>query len=477
MPSLLNIGIFRSILAKRFKLLVGYIRIYIFARDPARRRGITGIRRIRKVSGHMRRDSERIMANADRSACYSIPAGSPAGKPGGTTVLATARSGIICILGLLIIITAAGANGDPSPPLPHLFYGNVTILGDPAPAGLPIDAVVKTGDTIVGGGTITSTVGTYGGPGPIDPKLIVSLDDPDAVGPLSVAFSVNGMPAVCREYGTGTWQETFPFSSGTVTNLDLNVEELLLVANFIGSPTGGFAPLAVQFTDLTSGPHDAWSWDFGDGPGSVQENPVHVYGNPGTYTVSLTVRDTSTGVFNTKTRTAYITVSALPASPVADFTANTTDGYVPLTVHFTDLSSGSPFEWGWNFGDGTTSTVQNPVHTYQNPGVYSVTLSIRGVSGTDSETKPGFITVRAPVPTANFTANQTEGVAPFMVAFTDLSTGYPQEWNWNFGDGGSSVSQNPVHTYNSAGIFTVTLTVENSAGINTRTRSDYINVT
>jgi PKD repeat protein len=439
--------------------------------------GITGIRRDTQVPGYMRRDSERTMANADRSAWYSIPAGFPAGKPGGLNVHTTARSGIICILGLLIIISTAGANGDTIPPLPHLFYGNVTILGDPAPAGLPVNAMVKAGDSYVGGGTITSTFGRYGGPGPQDPKLIVSLDDQDAPGPLSVAFFVNGMPAVCREYDTGIWLETFPYSSGTVTNLDLNVAELILSADFSASETLGVAPLNVQFTDMSTGPHNSWEWSFGDGGTSTQQNPVHQYAAPGTYTVSLTVRDSSTSVSDTETKPGYITVTELPAPPVAAFTANVTEGVAPLVVRFTDLSTGLPFEWGWSFGDGGTSAFQNPVHTYTNPGVYTVSLSVRGISGIDSESKPGYITVRAPVPTANFTANQTEGVAPFTVAFTDHSTGYPQEWSWSFGDGGSSVSRNPVHTYNSAGIFTVTLTVENSAGTNTLTRRDYINVT
>ena len=417
------------------------------------------------------------MANADRSACYSNPAGFPTGKPGGLTVHTTARSGIICILGLLIIISAAGANGDTIPPLPHLFYGNVTILGDPAAAGLPVNAVVKAGDTEVGGGTIASTLGRYGGPGPQDPKLIVSLDDQDAIGPLSVAFSVNGMPAVCRKYGTGTWLETFPFSSGTVTNLDLNVEELLLSANFSASETLGFAPLNVQFTDTSTGPHNRWEWSFGDGGTSTQQNPIHQYTVPGTYTVSLTVRDSGTSASDTETKPGYITVTQLPAPPVAAFTANVTSGVAPLTVRFTDLSTGLPFEWGWSFGDGGTSSLKNPVHTYANPGVYTVTLTVRGIGGIDSETKIHYIIVSTPIPRANFTANQTNGVAPFTVAFTDLSTGYPDDWSWNFGDGGTSISQNPVHTYNSAGIFTVTLTVENSAGTNTLTRRDYINVT
>lgn len=374
------------------------------------------------------------------------------------------------ILCLIVFFGISSANGVSDPQPPHIFYGNVSIVGIAAPVNTTISAMVDGGSGIL----ITNTLGKYGGPGALSPKLLVQGEIPAAS---EIEFFVNGLPAKCREYGTTVWEGSYPYTSGGITNLDLNVEEIPLLADFSGNPTGGYVSLTVQFTDLSTGFHDGWSWDFGDGGTSSVPNPVHIYHNPGTYTVMLTVRDIGAGISATQTKTGYITVSALPPAPVAAFTANQTSGNAPLAVHFTDLSSGLPFEWGWNFGDTGTSALQNPVHVYTSPGTYTVSLTIRSISGTDSETKINYITVTVSPPAANFTANRTEGTTPLPVTFTDLSTGFPDTWTWNFGDGGTSTARNPVHTYTSAGIFTVNLTVSNSAGTDTLTRSDYINVT
>ncbi len=375
------------------------------------------------------------------------------------------------LTGIVVLVLLAGpaaAVNEDGEPLPHVFFGNASILGEPASGN--VVAVVAGG----GGSIAIASPGLYGSPGALTPKLIVQGDN--ITEGAEITFFINDLLAVCREHGTLTWQASYPFTSGAVTNLDLNVGEVPLVADFTGTPTAGFAPLAVQFTDLSSGFHDTWSWSFGDGSSSTAENPVHVYTSPGTFTVSLTVRDLSSGTEDTETKSSYIKVSGLPGSPVAQFTANVTLGDAPLPVQFTDLSAGSPFEWGWNFGDGGTSFLQNPVHTYTTPGTYTVSLSIRSVSGTDSEIKTNFIRVTTPQPKANFTANETTGVAPFPVAFMDLSSGSPAAWLWNFGDGATSTQRNPTHTYTSAGIFTVSLRVSNAAGNDTLTRPDYINV-
>ncbi|MDD1705698.1 MAG: PKD domain-containing protein [Methanoregulaceae archaeon] len=374
---------------------------------------------------------------------------------------------LLCLIMLCGIISANGVL-DPKPP--HIFYGNVSIVGVPAPADTTISAMVDGGSGIL----ITDTPGKYGGPGALSPKLLVQGEIPNAS---EIEFFVNGMPARCREYGTLVWEGSYPYTSGGITNLDLNVEEIPLSADFSGNPTAGYVPLAVQFTDLSTGFHDEWSWDFGDGGSSSSANPSHIYHDTGTYTVMLEVRDSSDGTSSTKTRSGYITVAAIPPVPVAAFTANVTTGPAPLAVKFTDLSTGSPHEWGWSFGDTSTSGVQNPVHTYTRPGYYTVTLAIRGLSGTDSETKVNYIHVTGFPPAANFTANRTSGSAPLAVAFTDLSTGFPESWTWSFGDGTSSSEQNPVHRYTTAGFFTVNLTVTNTEGSDTLSRSDYIQVT
>lgn len=380
------------------------------------------------------------------------------------------RKFIGVILCLIVFCGISSANGGIDPKPPHLFYGNVSIVGIGAPVNTTISAMVDGGSGIL----ITDTPGKYGGPGALSPKLLVQGEIPNLS---EIEFYVDGMPAKCREYGTSVWEGSYPYTSGYITNLDLNVEEIPLLADFSGNPTGGYVPLTVQFTDLSTGFHDGWSWDFGDGGTSAAANPVHIYHNPGTYTVMLTVRDIGAGLSADKIKSGYITVAPLPPAPVAAFTANQTSGSAPLAVHFTDLSTGSPFEWGWNFGDTGTSALQNPVHVYTSPGTYTVSLTIRGISGIDSEIKINYITVTVSPPAANFTANRTEGTSPLPVAFTDLSTGFPDAWTWDFGDGGTSTAQNPIHTYTSAGLFTVNLTVSNSAGFDTLVRTDYINVT
>ncbi|MDX1994988.1 MAG: PKD domain-containing protein [bacterium] len=140
-----------------------------------------------------------------------------------------------------------------------------------------------------------------------------------------------------------------------------------------------------------------------------------------------------------------------------------TEGTAPLTVQFTDTSTGEVTGWLWDFGDGTTSTEQNPSHTYNAAGTYTATLTVSGPGGT-SEPSTTTINVLAGAPTASFTTDVTEGTAPLTVQFTDTSTGEVTGWLWDFGDGTTSTEQNPVHTYEAAGTYTATLTVSGSGG-------------
>jgi parallel beta-helix repeat protein len=246
------------------------------------------------------------------------------------------------------------------------------------------------------------------------------------------------------------------------------------VANFTGTPTTGTFPLTVTFTDFSTNTPESWNWSFGDGSSenATRQNPVHTYTTAGTFTVSVNV--TNGGGSDTRTAVNYITVK-VPV-PITDFTANATSGTMPLTVRFTDQSARIPTGWAWNFGDGTTSTLQNPVHTYLNIGTYTVSLNATNAGGSTIKTCTDYITVTPPVPVANFTADTTSGRAPLTVPFTDRSTNTPTTWAWNFGDGITSSLQNPVHTYTTPGIYTVRLVAGNNGGSNTSVRSDYISV-
>jgi PKD repeat protein len=134
-----------------------------------------------------------------------------------------------------------------------------------------------------------------------------------------------------------------------------------------------------------------------------------------------------------------------------------TTGLVPLTVQFTDTSNNQPTSWLWNFGDGSTSTQQNPVHRYTTSGVYTVRLDATDALGSCWNTNQ--ITVSSLA--ASFIANQTGGLVPLTVQFTDKSTDQPISWLWNFGDGSTSTQQNPVHLYTKAGAYIVNLNATN----------------
>jgi PKD repeat protein len=167
-----------------------------------------------------------------------------------------------------------------------------------------------------------------------------------------------------------------------------------------------------------------------------------------------------------------------PGPPVADFSGSPTSGTAPLTVAFSDRSTGLPRSWTWDFGDGTGSTSQNPSHTYNTAGTYTVTLTASNAAGSDTETKAGYITVGASTapPVADFTASPRSGTAPLAVSFTDLSTGSPTSWAWSFGDGTTATTQNPTHTYSASGTYTVSLTVTSGNGTDSETKAGYITV-
>ncbi len=252
-------------------------------------------------------------------------------------------------------------------------------------------------------------------------------------------------------------------------------------ADFSGTPASGDAPLAVTFTDLSTAgtsPITARSWAFGDGGTSTATNPGHTYTLPGTYTVALTVT-TADGV-DTESKPNYITVSAPPVPPTAEFSGTPTSGDAPLAVTFTDLSTAGTSAItarSWDFGDGGTSTATNPSHTYTTPGTYTVELTVTTADGVDTESKTDYIEAVAVAPTAAFSGTPTSGAVPFDVAFTDESTAGSSAItarSWDFGDGSTSTATNPVHTYTDPGTWTVALTVTTADGVDTESKTDYI---
>ena len=152
-----------------------------------------------------------------------------------------------------------------------------------------------------------------------------------------------------------------------------------LTATASGTPTTGNAPVSVAFTSAGSGgtgPY-TYSWNFGDGSTGTGQNPTHTYTAAGTYTAIVTVTD-SANPANTATANVAVTVSAAGQPLTASAAATPTSGQTPLNVAFTGTAAGGTpgYSYSWNFGDGTTSTLQNPTHTYNSAGTFNATLTV-----------------------------------------------------------------------------------------------------
>ncbi|MEN6343617.1 MAG: PKD domain-containing protein [Methanospirillum sp.] len=276
-----------------------------------------------------------------------------------------------------------------------------------------------------------------------------------------------------------------PYLANPITVTKTITVGLPLKASFMPNVTVGVATFPIRFIDTSTGVVDTWLWDFGDGtPTSDVQHPDHVFTVPGNYTVTLTIigyDQTDPGIppgTHNVTDTTWRTIT-VEAPVVADFTVkdNITGGQPPFTVQFYDNSTGNPTNWTWSFGDGAISHDRNPVHTYTTEGSFTVGLIAEKFDPDtyDSEVKLSYISVGSPVVVA-FNANSTSGLAPLSVQFTDLSSGNPINWTWDFGDGQTSHERNPVHVYPTVGSYSVTLTAANSYRSGTLTKVAYINV-
>jgi PKD repeat protein len=260
-----------------------------------------------------------------------------------------------------------------------------------------------------------------------------------------------------------------------------------IYAEFFADKTKVLVPFeVVEFTDNSTSQGTViveWHWDFGDGGTSTDQNATHEYENVGSYDVSLTVY--SSEGRNIKIKKDYIQAKAV----IADFTFDPVEGYTPLEVQFTDksLSSGGIESWSWDFGDGSTisdtnsSIAQNPKHEYRLPGdevtgSYTPSLTVTGGGGNDTQTKDSIILARKIK--ADFSAEPRTGDAPLTVQFTNLSTGFISSFEWDFGDGETSIDESPSHTYNYSGNYTVSLEAKHSYWEDdTETKQGYILVT
>jgi PGF-pre-PGF domain-containing protein len=175
--------------------------------------------------------------------------------------------------------------------------------------------------------------------------------------------------------------------------------------------------------------------------------------------------------------------------PIADFSSDVSSGRPPLTVQFTDNSIGNPTAWFWDFGDGTTSNHENPIHTYIADGTYKVTLTVSNAvgtsttgngnyngNGTSTSESSSLIYVSSTIIGPDFKSDVTTGTAPLSVQFHDNSNGNPTAWQWDFDSDGQvdSTAQNPVYEFKNSGNYNVALRVNNGNEWRNITKANYI---
>ena len=217
----------------------------------------------------------------------------------------------------------------------------------------------------------------------------------------------------------------------------------------------------------------SWSWDFGDGNSGTGSAPTHTYQSDGTFTVALTVTDNG-GATHTASTTATITPAPIPPGANAGGPYSSVVGSV---ISFDGTSSsdadGTIVSYTWNFGDGGVASGPSPTHSYSVDGNFAVTLTVTdndGLTGSDSTTA----TINPaggntpPVAQANGPYSGTEGSAVQFSSNGSLDAdGSIVSYAWNFGDGNTSATANPVHVYVAAGTYNVSLTVTDDAGDST----------
>lgn len=250
-----------------------------------------------------------------------------------------------------------------------------------------------------------------------------------------------------------------------------------LKGNFSANVQSGCSPLTVQFQDQSNETNLKYYWTFGNGNTSTKANPQAIYYSPGKYKVTLVVTNSKLET-STVEKVGFIEVFK---GPTVDLVSNNRTGCVGHEVVFEDKStkgSGDLDKWLWDFGDGSTSSDENPKHSYKFSGVFPVSLLVIDENGCQEKVlKSKYITIHK-TPSVDFTVSKTFScTTPFSTSFTDKTTNKDGSatYAWTFGDGQSSTAQNPNVTYNRKGDFDVTLTVTNGNGCSSsKTRKELI---
>ncbi|MBI1286669.1 MAG: PKD domain-containing protein [Flavobacteriales bacterium] len=254
---------------------------------------------------------------------------------------------------------------------------------------------------------------------------------------------------------------TVPTVTSDVITVIVHLNPVIDCSNVTNSYLGAETGFNADVTAAT--PPFEYFWQFGDGGSATDQSPSHLYGSTGTYSASVEVTDT----FGCSAICNVPVDIILPPYVYGGFTYTEDSQCGSTEVAFTDTSQGNPVTWYWDFGDGDTSSLQNPTHTFTGTGPYTVTLAASNTVFTDTVVVPNMITPWV-IPVAGFNVSPTEVCDSSDLRFYDNSVN-AASWQWDFGDGNSgtfntSDLQNPFHAFNDSGTYIVNLTVFSEDG-------------
>jgi len=285
------------------------------------------------------------------------------------------------------------------------------------------------------------------------------------------------------EEGTNEFIISAVLDNGQLDSSDPIPFELVstqVTAVLSASPATGDAPLNVLFdSSASTGTPDSYVWSFGDGTSSVATTPEHIYQDPGTYSVTLTLENVHG---NTSEDSIEIVVtdsgiSQTPTPPNVVISSSQAVGEAPLIVKFDGNDSSTPASaitnYSWDFGDGSTAIGATVENTYTQAGTYNAALTVTDSNGLSAQTStPVIITStftpenQPPVP--SYSASPSAGTAPFTVFFDASATSDPDgtitSYLWNFGDGLTATGLDVKHTFTKAATYTITLTATDNDG-------------
>ncbi len=387
--------------------------------------------------------------NAPGAGLYSWNFGNGASGSGSTTTYTYSTPGTYNVN--LTVMSGAGCTSS------FTKSGFITVVAN------PVGAFSANPSTLCSNNPVTTFINNSSGAG----MLSYTCDFGDGSPLSNQASPQHTYPATTASYTVKLYISSSTGCTDTIVQTNyINVVPGTTVA-FTGS-TGVCVGATASFTNTSTPGSTGSSWAFGDGTNGSGATATHIYTAPGTYTVTLT------NINNTCSGTVSHTITIYAAPSVAFTSSPLLPCPAPATINFSAPSGAASYSW--TFGDGGTSAQQNPPHTYNSNGTYTVELIATSPNGCiDSNKVTGYEKI-FPL-NLSITPSVTGGCVPFPVTFSssifypDPVSGNPipypypaANYSWTFGDGGTGNSATFTHTYQTAGTYTATLTVTTSNG-------------